>query len=155
MGGGQKDCPSCPPPLYPKPKFWYGGARNQNVGQRWCPTIGALGSSARWEKVVSNGRSPWKFRGAFFYAQILILNYFLILLNLSSQPRNWNLTGDIYPPPPPPPAATLLVLNKVWVLGAYEYFQAFPVVLEKICFTVSIVSCVCSQIICIFLTSPK
>ena len=51
----------------------------------------------------------------------------------------------------PPPPATLLVLNEVWALGTYEYFQAFPVVLEKICLTVSkMFSCVCSQIICIY-----
>ena len=65
-------------------------------------------------KVLSNGRSPWKFQGAYFYAQMLILNHFLILLNLSSQiwrwfmifeinqwyqsqPRNWNMRGNIPP----------------------------------------------------------
>ena len=37
----------------------------------------------------------------------------------------------------PPLLATLLVLNEVWALGTYEYFQAFPVVLEKIFLTFS------------------
>ena len=37
------------------------------------------------------------------------------------------MRGDICPPL----LATLLALNEVWALGTYEYFQAFPVVLEK------------------------
>ena len=45
----------------------------------------------------------------------------------------------------PPPPATLLVLNEVWALGTYEYFQALPVVLEKICLTVSKCFHVCAH----------
>ena len=45
--------------------------------------------------------------------------------------------------PPPPP--TLLILNEVWALGTYEYFKAFPVVLEKIGLTVSKCFHVCTH----------
>ena len=51
------------------------------------------------------------------------------------------MRGDI----PPPLLATLLVLNEVWALGTYEYFQAFPAVLEKICLTVSKYFHVCAH----------
>ena len=116
---------------------------------------------------MSNGQSRWKFGGAFFVCFVLfflfsnlILNHFLILLNLSSQiwwcfmtfeinqwyqsqRRNWNMRGDINLPRPI--LAMLLVLNEVWVLGTFEYFQAFPVVLEKICLTVSKCFHVCAH----------
>ena len=49
------------------------------------------------------------------------------------------------------------VLHEVCLgIGTYKYFQAFSVVLKKICLTVfKMFSCVRSQIICILSTSPK
>ena len=53
------------------------------------------------------------------------------------------MRGDICHPPPL--LVTLLVLNEVWPLVTYEYFQAFPVVLQKICLTVSKCFHVCAH----------
>ena len=79
---------------------------------------------------------------------MLIWNHFSILLNLSSQIWHWFMTFEITNGinrlrgieilegtfvPLGPLSAMLLVLREVRALGTYEYFQAFPVALEKIC----------------------
>ena len=107
-----------------------------------------------WGKGGVQRLEPLEVPRCISYAQMLILNHFLILLNLLSQiwwwfmtfeinqwhqshPRNWNMRWDISPLL----LATLLVLNEVWALA----FQAFPVVLEMICLIVSKCFYVCAH----------
>ena len=70
-------------------------------------------------------------------SHLSISNVFsFVLFFVLKCPYGWykKSPGKFASPLPPPP---LLVLNEVWALGVCEYFQAFPVVLEKNCLTVS------------------
>ena len=85
---------------------------------------------------------------------ISLLNFVeLVVTNLTMVYDLWNkpmvsiATEELkYERPLPPSPATLLVLNEVWALGTYEYFQAFPVVFKRFASLFQNVQCVRSQI---------
>ena len=86
-------------------------------------------------------RSNANFKSLFNFVELAVTNLTMVY-DLWNKPMVSIATEEVkyergHLPPPPFRLATLLVLNEVWALGTYEYFQAFAVGLEKICLTVS------------------
>ena len=102
-----------------------------------------------WAKVVSNGRSSWKFWGAYsevhnFVERVDVTNLAMVydiwnkpMVSITTEELKYE-RGHLAPH-----LLATLVLNEVWALDTYEY--CISSCLEKICLTVSKCFHVCTH----------